>query len=78
MIDYLQKHAEIKPPPSHFKSKVWTHFGFFALKEKVELDMSKAICKLCNAHAAYGGNTTTLTAHLARHHPEVNAELIAK
>ena len=43
---YLQKCTEIKPPPSHFKSKVWTHFGFFALTGKAELDMSKTICKL--------------------------------
>ena len=68
---------EIKPPPSLFMSKVWTHFGCFALKEKAELDMLKAICKLCNTHVAYCGNTTNLTAHLTRQDPEVNAELVA-
>ena len=62
MVDYLQKCTEIKPPPSHFKAKLWTHFGFFALKGKAELDMSKAICKLCNAHIAYCGNMINLTA----------------
>ena len=67
-----------KSLPSHFKSKVWTHLVFFALKGKAELDMSKAICKLCNAHVVYCRNTTSLTAHLARHYPEVNVELIAK
>ena len=48
------------------------------MKVKYELDMMKAIRKLCNAHTTCCRNTANLTAHLARHHPEVNAELIAK
>lgn len=77
MADNLQKCTEIKPPPGQFKSKAWTHFGLFTLKGKAELDMLKAISKLCHAHATYCGNTTNITAHLSLHHPEVNAELVA-
>ncbi len=40
--------------------------------------MSKAVCRLCHALVAYCGNTTNVAAHLARHHPEVNAELTFK
>lgn len=71
MADNEQNNPELKPPPSHFKSKVWAHFGFFALKGKGDLDMSKAVCRLRHAHIAYCGNTTNVTAHLARHHPEL-------
>lgn len=67
--------GEMKPPPSHFKSKVWAHCGFFVLKVKGELDMSKAVCRLCRALATYCGNATDVAAHLARRHPEVNAKL---
>ena len=34
--------------------------------------------QLCNAQVAYCRNMTILSAHLARHHPEVKADVIAK
>lgn len=66
---------DIQPAPMHFKSKVWTHFGFYKLQGKVELDMSKTVCRLCHGQLSYCGNTTNMTAHIARHHPEKKIEL---
>ncbi|GAA6092238.1 E3 SUMO-protein ligase ZBED1-like [Tachysurus ichikawai] len=40
--------------------------------------MTKTVCKLCHTVIAYCGNTTDLSAHLARHHPELNFGLNAK
>ncbi|KAL0151535.1 hypothetical protein M9458_053187 [Cirrhinus mrigala] len=65
---------DIQPAPSHFKSKVWKHFGFHKLPGNEQLDMSKAVCKLCRILVTYCGNTTNMSAHLARHHPELNAK----
>lgn len=59
----------IIPAPTHFKSKVWKHFGFYKLPGKTERDMRKGVCKLCRGLVTYCGNTTNLQAHLARHHP---------
>lgn len=67
-----KKQQEIMPAPINFKSKVWTHFGFYTVPGKTELGMTKAVCKLCHRPVSYCGNTTNMTAHLVRHHPDIN------
>ncbi|KAK0134681.1 Zinc finger BED domain-containing protein 1 [Merluccius polli] len=44
--------------------KVWIHFGFKTIPGKTELDMTKAVCKLCHGQISYCGNTTNMSAHL--------------
>ena len=63
----------VKDAPSTFKSKVWTHFGFYHT-DSATLDKEFAICKNCLAKVKYTGNTTKMHSHLVRHHPELAAE----
>ena len=36
--------------------------------------MTKAVCKLCHRQISYCGNTTNMSAHLVRHHPELKTK----
>ncbi|KAK7915974.1 hypothetical protein WMY93_011735, partial [Mugilogobius chulae] len=62
-------------PPS-FKSVVWEHFGFgveFNDKGEKLVNKTTTVCKLCLACTPYTtGNTTNMSAHLRRHHPQVS------
>ncbi|GAA6085777.1 zinc finger BED domain-containing protein 1-like isoform X1 [Tachysurus ichikawai] len=69
-----QTSLRIISAPSRFKSQMWKHFGFYTLPGRALLDMNKMVCKLCHTVIAYCGNTTNLSAHLARHHPKLNAK----
>ncbi|KAF3861204.1 hypothetical protein F7725_001459 [Dissostichus mawsoni] len=61
----------IKNAPSVLKADIWTHYGFYELKGKNELDKSHAVCKVCHTKIKYlGGNTTNLRNHLSRFHCE--------
>ncbi|KAK1898959.1 Zinc finger BED domain containing protein 1 [Dissostichus eleginoides] len=61
----------IKNVPSVLKADIWTHYGFYELKGKNELDKSHAVCKVCHTKIKYlGGNTTNLRNHLSRFHCE--------
>ncbi|KAK7898586.1 hypothetical protein WMY93_019439 [Mugilogobius chulae] len=70
----VENSPEIKSAPLHFKSKVWEHFGFVTRPGRTDLDMAKAVCKLCRRSLSYCGNTTNLSFHLVRHHPEVKTD----
>lgn len=54
------------------KSKVWTIFGVY--KKKGKLDRSHAICKLCRASLTYTGSTTNLDQHARRKHGQEYGE----
>ncbi|XP_033971454.1 zinc finger BED domain-containing protein 1-like [Trematomus bernacchii] len=61
----------IKNAPSVLKADIWTHYGFYELKGKSELDKSHAVFKVCHTKIKYlGGNTTNLRNHLSRFHCE--------
>ncbi|XP_069134524.1 E3 SUMO-protein ligase ZBED1-like [Argopecten irradians] len=64
-------------PGGKARSRVWTHFGFYKIKEggpsKENLDMTKAICKICRRSYANKGNTTNLAVHLDMYHTELSA-----
>ncbi|KAF3835605.1 hypothetical protein F7725_028163, partial [Dissostichus mawsoni] len=61
----------IKNAPSVLKADIWTHYGFYELKGKNELDKSHAVCKVCHTKIKYlGVNTTFLRNHLSRFHCE--------
>ncbi|ROL48291.1 Zinc finger BED domain-containing protein 1 [Anabarilius grahami] len=67
----------IFPPPTKVKSKIWENFGFYAKPDSQTLDMSHAICKNCKIKVKYSGNTTNLSLHMSRHHPDQPALVAA-
>ncbi|KAK7919245.1 hypothetical protein WMY93_010529 [Mugilogobius chulae] len=61
----------LKDAPATFKSKVWSHFGFYSSTDGTKLEKDFAICKQCFSKVRYTGNTTNMHSHLTRHHPEL-------
>lgn len=60
--------------PVAFRSSVWRHFGFGVIEENgvQTADKSRNVCKLCESYASYkAGNTSDITAHLKREHPQL-------
>ena len=50
-------------PGKKMRSKVWSHFGFYKKNKdgppvRENLDMDKAVCKLCRKEYAYKGEST--------------------
>ncbi|KAK6188361.1 hypothetical protein SNE40_004547 [Patella caerulea] len=68
--------------PGNARSDVWKHFGFYAVDdnaESIQLDRSKAICKICHLAIKNHGNTTNLYNHVTkRHGRELASELQTK
>ena len=60
----------LKKTHKTYKSVVWTHFGF------VNGDKSKVSCLKCKAVMKYSGNTTSMSSHLKRHHPELSTSAV--
>ncbi|KAK0139816.1 Zinc finger BED domain-containing protein 1 [Merluccius polli] len=67
----MEEEREIQPAPSSLKAKIWTHFGFYRMPGKTELDMSFIVCRICKSKIKHFGNTTNARAHITRHHPEL-------
>lgn len=67
---------KLNDAPATFKSKVWTHFGFYSSADRAKLDKDYAICKNCFAKVRYMGNTTNLHSHITRHHPELGEKAV--
>lgn len=57
------------------KSGVWETFGLPVYENNGvrSTDKSKVVCKLCNAHLKYNGNTTNMQKHIDRHHMSVSS-----
>jgi hypothetical protein len=52
---------------------VWKYFGFWKIIKQdapSEIMKDKAVCKLCKAEYKYNGNTTNLSQHLSKVHPD--------
>lgn len=58
------------------KSKVWKYFGFDSNAEGCILHWKKIYCRVCMAQIAYSGNTSNLSYHLEKNHPEEFCEFI--
>ncbi|KAM8975374.1 E3 SUMO-protein ligase ZBED1 [Pelodytes ibericus] len=58
------------------KSKVWKYFGFDTNAEGCILQWKKIYCRICMAQIAYSGNTSNLSYHLEKNHPEEFCEFI--
>ncbi|KAM6141191.1 E3 SUMO-protein ligase ZBED1 [Erethizon dorsatum] len=58
------------------KSKVWKYFGFDTNAEGCILHWKKIYCRICMAQIAYSGNTSNLSYHLEKNHPEEFCEFV--
>lgn len=58
------------------KSKVWKYFGFDTNAEGCILQWKKIYCRICMAQIAYSGNTSNLSYHLEKNHPDEFCEFI--
>ena len=59
--------------PGKAKSTVWKYFGFWKIiKQEApsEIMKDKTVCKLCKAEYKYNRNTTNLSQHLSKFHPD--------
>lgn len=67
--------VEIYPFPAITKSKVWDFYGFYKIKEgpplRENLDMTKAVCRLCLKKYINKGNTSHLMGHIKKVHSEM-------
>lgn len=57
------------------KSGVWETFGLPVYENNGvrSTDKSKVVCKLCNVHLKYNGNTTDMQKHIDKHHMSVSS-----
>lgn len=58
------------------KSKVWKYFGFDTDAEGCILQWKRIYCRICMAQIAYSGNTSNLSYHLEKNHPEEFCEFV--
>ncbi|XP_029786481.1 zinc finger BED domain-containing protein 1 [Suricata suricatta] len=58
------------------KSKVWKYFGFDTNAEGCILQWKKIYCRICRAQIAYSGNTSNLSYHLEKNHPDEFCEFV--
>ncbi|MBN3293074.1 ZBED1 protein, partial [Polypterus senegalus] len=58
------------------KSKVWKYFGFDTDAEGCILQWKKIYCRICMAQIAYSGNTSNLSYHLEKNHPDEFCEFV--
>ncbi|XP_006876319.1 PREDICTED: zinc finger BED domain-containing protein 1 [Chrysochloris asiatica] len=58
------------------KSKVWKYFGFDTDAEGCIQQWKKIYCRICMAQIAYSGNTSNLSYHLEKNHPEEFCEFV--
>ncbi|XP_037680523.1 E3 SUMO-protein ligase ZBED1 [Choloepus didactylus] len=58
------------------KSKVWKYFGFDTNAEGCILQWKKIYCRICMAQIAYSGNTSNLSYHLEKNHPNEFCEFV--
>ncbi|XP_013361045.1 PREDICTED: zinc finger BED domain-containing protein 1 [Chinchilla lanigera] len=71
------------PPPDlklvahpRAKSKVWKYFGFDTNADGCILHWKRIYCRICRAQIAYSGNTSNLSYHLEKNHPEEFCKLV--
>lgn len=72
MADPKSGEVKLKDALESFKSKVWTHFGFYSVNG-TEPDKDFATCK---KKIRYTGSTTNMHSHLVRHHPELTEKTV--
>ncbi|XP_075450704.1 E3 SUMO-protein ligase ZBED1 [Ascaphus truei] len=73
--DVLQTDLKLVAHP-RAKSKVWKYFGFDTNAEGCILQWKKIYCRICMAQIAYSGNTSNLSYHLEKNHPDEFCEFV--
>ena len=63
--------APVLVPHPRGKSTVWTHFGFKAKEDGSIEDWKKVFYHDCGSEIGYSGNTSNLTYHWEKRHPEL-------
>ncbi|XP_062302828.1 E3 SUMO-protein ligase ZBED1-like [Osmerus eperlanus] len=58
------------------KSKVWKYFGFDTDSDGCILHWKRIYCRICMTQIAYSGNTSNLSYHLEKNHPEEFCEFV--
>ncbi|KAI1899344.1 hypothetical protein AGOR_G00060820 [Albula goreensis] len=58
------------------KSKVWKYFGFDTDADGCILHWKKIYCRICMTQIAYSGNTSNLSYHLEKNHPDEFCEFV--
>merc|ERR1712131_408138 len=58
------------------KSKVWKYFGFDTDADGCILHWKRIYCRICMAQIAYSGNTSNLSYHLEKNHPDEFCEFV--
>ncbi|KAM9320904.1 E3 SUMO-protein ligase ZBED1 [Gastrophryne carolinensis] len=58
------------------KSKVWKYFGFDTNAEGCIMQWKKIYCRICMSQIAYSGNTSNLSYHLEKNHPDEFCEFV--
>ena len=66
--------TEYLKAPSGAKSKVWKYFGFTMNESGAIVSKTQVKCTLCRNNISFCGNTTNLSYHLERKHPEQFSE----
>ena len=61
-------------PPTGAKSKVWKYFRFATNEAGIVVSKTRVKCTLCKHEFNFSGNTTNLSYHLERKHPEQFSE----
>ena len=56
--------------PSRAKSKVWKYFVFTTNESGTIVSKTRVKCTICRNDISFCGNTTNLSYHLERKHPE--------
>ncbi|KAK3106359.1 hypothetical protein FSP39_018462 [Pinctada imbricata] len=54
------------------KASVWGHFKL--IKEGEIIKENAALCNICSQEVKYAGGTSNLSAHVRRHHPDIDKE----
>ena len=70
--------AQVLVPLPTPKSQVWDYFGFEANCNKKIISKEAVYCKLCTQQSIqipYSLNTSNLTYHLSKHHPDIYARV---
>ncbi|KAG8450570.1 hypothetical protein GDO86_003006 [Hymenochirus boettgeri] len=74
-VEGLQPDLKLVAHP-RAKSKVWKYFGFDTNADGCILQWKKIYCRICMAQIAYSGNTSNLSYHLEKNHPDEFCEFV--
>lgn len=65
---------------ARYRSAVWKYFGFVVetKNDEKKVNYKLTACKHCRKISSYTGNTTNMTTHMYRHHPNIDSGTTSK